>query len=429
MMKKKFVSVLLSFAVFVVIPFSSVATEPVKMGDVNGNDIVTAYDVLMILQHSAQVIELTETQKAVADMDGDGFVTLSDALAVLKCFVQEPTSDSFNGIYYLTEEHQAGVAKDIKHVVIYDGGMSIVQDNTEYVTRFEYCSEDGYYRAKTIRGIVQMRFVVDGEYLHFTTWALIIDSPIWPFGSDEISFTMKLGKRVPFNSAPLMIETRGARDFSIDEIGINWEHPYNTNTVAVEAEIRRGGTDYFVSINEAIYTHTSVLFDMGVNPTIGTNTLRITTIGGAVLHNGEIRIIPDAVGEFSFDITGTNEIPSYPVQSFELIHYPYGSGLNVYRHPDAEQLFFNVYVKVGDEWVFKCEGGFYQWPDSYVSLSTLGITNTPGLHQIRVVSMAFKGEQFMDGMWCTAMPSEPIYVNIYVYEQYLDNRPIIVPMN
>ncbi len=58
-------------------------TSNVK-GDMDGDNLLTASDALMILRASVGTEELTETQTALADVDGDNQVTANDALEVLR---------------------------------------------------------------------------------------------------------------------------------------------------------------------------------------------------------------------------------------------------------------------------------------------------------------------------------------------------------
>ena len=58
-----------------------------KMGDVNGNGLVTSIDARYALQYVVGDRELSDTQLAVADMNGDGNVTAIDARMILEMAV------------------------------------------------------------------------------------------------------------------------------------------------------------------------------------------------------------------------------------------------------------------------------------------------------------------------------------------------------
>lgn len=56
-------------------------------GDVDGDGVVTISDAVTILRYSMQLLELTNAQLAVADMNGDGVVNVSDALTALRAAI------------------------------------------------------------------------------------------------------------------------------------------------------------------------------------------------------------------------------------------------------------------------------------------------------------------------------------------------------
>jgi len=62
------------------------------VGDVSGNDHITAYDAFMVLQHRAGLIELSSWQQQVADVYNDGIVNETDAVYILKYVVGLITS-------------------------------------------------------------------------------------------------------------------------------------------------------------------------------------------------------------------------------------------------------------------------------------------------------------------------------------------------
>ena len=59
-------------------------------GDVNGDEKVTAEDALLVLQHVAKKITLTDADQIEAgDMNGDGKITEHDASLILQTIVGE----------------------------------------------------------------------------------------------------------------------------------------------------------------------------------------------------------------------------------------------------------------------------------------------------------------------------------------------------
>lgn len=61
--------------------------EPVRLGDPDGDGAVTVSDALFALRAAAGLASPTEEQAYRADFDGDGFITAADALSALRCAV------------------------------------------------------------------------------------------------------------------------------------------------------------------------------------------------------------------------------------------------------------------------------------------------------------------------------------------------------
>ena len=57
------------------------------LGDVDGDGAVTLSDALMIMRNAMQLLEFTPAQAAAADMDGDGLITVEDALTALRAAI------------------------------------------------------------------------------------------------------------------------------------------------------------------------------------------------------------------------------------------------------------------------------------------------------------------------------------------------------
>ena len=58
--------------------------ESIFLGDVNGDNRITAYDARLVLRYSAKIESFTEKQKVFADINADGKITASDARIVLR---------------------------------------------------------------------------------------------------------------------------------------------------------------------------------------------------------------------------------------------------------------------------------------------------------------------------------------------------------
>lgn len=65
-------------------PSPDVPEPPVGTGDVDGDGFITVSDALQAMRHAVEVLTLSDEQIAIADMDGDGIVTVSDALIITR---------------------------------------------------------------------------------------------------------------------------------------------------------------------------------------------------------------------------------------------------------------------------------------------------------------------------------------------------------
>lgn len=80
-MKKKIFTIMLTVFIFCVL---SVTAFAVKMGDVTGDDKITAADARKTLRHSAGIELLSEEGISAADVDNSGKITASDARKILR---------------------------------------------------------------------------------------------------------------------------------------------------------------------------------------------------------------------------------------------------------------------------------------------------------------------------------------------------------
>ncbi|MCH5278429.1 MAG: hypothetical protein J1E60_01420 [Christensenellaceae bacterium] len=61
-----------------------IASASTPSGDVDGDGTVSVADALLVVRHAMQVIYLNGAQISVGDMDGDGVLTISDAVRILR---------------------------------------------------------------------------------------------------------------------------------------------------------------------------------------------------------------------------------------------------------------------------------------------------------------------------------------------------------
>lgn len=85
-MQKRILSVILSVMMILsVLPLSSIAA--IEIGDVDGDNLISASDARLVLRTSVFLEELTKEQTAAADIDKDGKLTASDARSILRASV------------------------------------------------------------------------------------------------------------------------------------------------------------------------------------------------------------------------------------------------------------------------------------------------------------------------------------------------------
>jgi hypothetical protein len=60
---------------------------PVKLGELDGDGKVTVSDALLALRIAAELLAPSDAQASAGDFDGDGRITAADALSALRCAV------------------------------------------------------------------------------------------------------------------------------------------------------------------------------------------------------------------------------------------------------------------------------------------------------------------------------------------------------
>lgn len=84
---RKIVAVVCAVMIMCSIAVMSVSADSRKLtrrlyGDVNGDGVISMADALMTQQAAVRAVELDNIQKIAADVNGDGRVTLADAVDI-----------------------------------------------------------------------------------------------------------------------------------------------------------------------------------------------------------------------------------------------------------------------------------------------------------------------------------------------------------
>ena len=87
------------YTALTIIPFFREAGAPaVKKGDMDGDGDITVLDALKALRIAAKLAQPTEEDIAVGDVDYDGEITVSDALRILRVAAQLASQESLEDI-------------------------------------------------------------------------------------------------------------------------------------------------------------------------------------------------------------------------------------------------------------------------------------------------------------------------------------------
>lgn len=98
-MKRRILSILLCLTLLVpVISVSGITADAAaKKGDLDGDGAITVNDALCALRIAVRLEPETEANLAVGNVDNDGHITVSDALAILRVSAKLATFDTGSG--------------------------------------------------------------------------------------------------------------------------------------------------------------------------------------------------------------------------------------------------------------------------------------------------------------------------------------------
>lgn len=162
MQKKRFLSGLVAVGLAVAsLPMGAVQAEALT-GDVNMDGIITGYDAALVSKYLLEGdVELTKEQLAIADMNGDGKVTVEDADAIFEAKT-----------YLLGDiDHLGGFAKANGEFLWKEEGVSRVsiEDAKDIMLCYTYRSagyeigEGDKYYVSVADGDMNANGVIDGE--------------------------------------------------------------------------------------------------------------------------------------------------------------------------------------------------------------------------------------------------------------------------
>ena len=101
-MNKKLLQVLTTILLFLIIVVISVSASNIKfLGDVDGNDKVTAADARIILRHSANLEKISDEVSYLADINGDEKINAADARIALRMSAKIEDLFEFGEEYHL----------------------------------------------------------------------------------------------------------------------------------------------------------------------------------------------------------------------------------------------------------------------------------------------------------------------------------------
>ncbi len=82
------------------------------LGDIDGNGSITVSDAVEAMKCSLKLVELTDTQKILADIDGDGNISVGDSTEIMKIAVKLKETTSVGGTDYVVvaDKQTAGLS-------------------------------------------------------------------------------------------------------------------------------------------------------------------------------------------------------------------------------------------------------------------------------------------------------------------------------
>jgi VCBS repeat-containing protein len=135
-----------------------------KIGDINGDGIVTPADASMIYQVTSGKLKLSEEQLKLLDINGDGKVTNADASLLMSSYVGKSTGNTINDNYFinLSEVNDAPKAKADAYTIIEDSPFS----SSDSVLENDFDVEKNTLTAKVVQGPAHgnLNFHSDGTF-------------------------------------------------------------------------------------------------------------------------------------------------------------------------------------------------------------------------------------------------------------------------
>lgn len=140
-------------------------------GDINLSSDTTATDALMALYSNSQLIELTDEQRVLADVNGDGKVSAADALLILQYSAGEIsnypifTMDSPAGLNVISKDETYVTLgwSEVKNTVGYNVYMDGEKVNSEPITATEYTVEGLLQDSKHTFAVSAVNVLMESE--------------------------------------------------------------------------------------------------------------------------------------------------------------------------------------------------------------------------------------------------------------------------
>lgn len=324
--------------------------------------------------------------------------------------------DDMDGFYVLTDDFDY----DIRYVIVNDNSITINHAGVRFIRAFSESECGLFYNTNFEDRYIRLSFRKIGDYIQIDSWGLIWGHSTFPYAS----FILRRNTSIVFNDEPLVDSARKATNFTLGQHFAQWDFEYSFSLLDTRVEIKRPNSSFEpIEICSIGNNLRHINADYGV----GLNTLRVTTIGGAVLYNNEIRIIQDEVAYFDININGFREsralkasnvhFKNYnnPMDRFDLKFYS-GPFPRIYSYiPNMLQL---------SPWLlFACSLMSFNSFDieGYAQTGVKRVVRripwrlSYGQNSFKIVAMGFEGFD-EEGYMNTPLSSEPFYFTLYRHQ-------------
>lgn len=232
-------------------------------GDINLSSDTTATDALMALYSNSQLIELTDEQRVLADVNGDGKVSAADALLILQYSAGEIsnypifTMDSPAGLNVISKDETYVTLgwSEVKNTVGYNVYMDGEKVNSEPITATEYTVEGLLQDSKHTFAVSTVNVLMESElceeievstnkadrYVTFKDYdGTILNTQIVLSGEAAVEPAAPVRTGYTFtawdkDTSVVTVDTEFVAQYEINTYTVTFDYLYNNKTASASA--------------------------------------------------------------------------------------------------------------------------------------------------------------------------------------------------